>query len=143
MDVSNFPIHQSAHQNVGRTADRSRKSQDIVSLGVCPPTTPHRFSHYQLNEIRDFGACRLHGYPAFFDPRQGLLCVHRSATNHAPYRPATCGKQRCRKNRHSMAKYRIAWMPGDGGAHDVMEAARLVLDRVKLDAESVPCDIAG
>src|SRR2546429_894321 len=40
-----------------------------------------------------------------------------------------------------MAKYRIAWMPGDGVGHDVMEAARLVLDRMKLDAEYVPCDI--
>jgi len=26
------------------------------------------------------------------------------------------------------AKYKIAWMPGDELAHDVMEAARLVLD---------------
>ena len=40
-----------------------------------------------------------------------------------------------------MAKYRIAWMPGDGVGHDVMEAARIVLDRLKLDAEYVPCDI--
>ena len=40
-----------------------------------------------------------------------------------------------------MAKYKIAWMPGDGVGHDVMEAARLVLDRLKLDAEYVPCDI--
>src|SRR6266480_1196286 len=40
-----------------------------------------------------------------------------------------------------MAKYKIAWMPGDGVGHDVMEAARLVLDRMKLDAEYVPCDI--
>jgi len=38
-----------------------------------------------------------------------------------------------------MAKYRIAWMPGDGVGHDVMEAARLVLDRLKLDAEYVLC----
>ena len=40
-----------------------------------------------------------------------------------------------------MAKYKIAWMPGDGVGHDVMKAARLVLDRLKLDAEYVPCDI--
>src|SRR5437588_4107407 len=40
-----------------------------------------------------------------------------------------------------MSKYKIAWMPGDGVGHDVMEAARLVLDRLKLDAEYVPCDI--
>src|SRR5215217_780926 len=40
-----------------------------------------------------------------------------------------------------MAKYKIAWMPGDGVGHDVMEAARLVLDRLKLDAEYIPCDI--
>src|SRR5438132_13010633 len=40
-----------------------------------------------------------------------------------------------------MSKYKIAWMPGDGVGHDVMEAARIVLDRLKLDAEYVPCDI--
>ncbi len=40
-----------------------------------------------------------------------------------------------------MAKYKIAWMPGDGVGNDVMEAARIVLDRMKLDADYVPCDI--
>src|SRR3989442_1855770 len=40
-----------------------------------------------------------------------------------------------------MSKYKIAWMPGDGVGHDVMEAARIVLDRLRLDAEYVPCDI--
>ena len=40
-----------------------------------------------------------------------------------------------------MAKYSIAWMPGDGIGKDVMDAARLVLDAMKLDAEYVPCDI--
>src|SRR5207245_10922501 len=40
-----------------------------------------------------------------------------------------------------MAKYRIAWMSGDGVGNDVMEAARIVLDRMKFDAEYVPCDI--
>jgi isocitrate/isopropylmalate dehydrogenase len=40
-----------------------------------------------------------------------------------------------------MAKYSIAWMPGDGIGNDVMEATRLVLDAMKLDAEYVPCDI--
>ena len=40
-----------------------------------------------------------------------------------------------------MSKYKIAWMPGDGVGHDVMEAARIVLDRMKFDAEYVPCDI--
>jgi 3-isopropylmalate dehydrogenase len=40
-----------------------------------------------------------------------------------------------------MAKYRIAWMPGDGVGVDVMEAARIVLDALKFDAEYVPADI--
>ena len=40
-----------------------------------------------------------------------------------------------------MAKYRIAWMPGDGIGNDVMEATRIVLDRMNFDAEYVPCDI--
>lgn len=40
-----------------------------------------------------------------------------------------------------MAKYKIAWLPGDGIGKDVMDAARIVLDRVKLDAEYIHGDI--
>lgn len=40
-----------------------------------------------------------------------------------------------------MAKYRIAWLPGDGIGVDVLEAARLVLDRLQLEAEFLPGDI--
>jgi len=40
-----------------------------------------------------------------------------------------------------MAKYRIAWMPGDGIGVDVMDAARIVLDKLKLDADYLPADI--
>ena len=40
-----------------------------------------------------------------------------------------------------MAQYRIAWLPGDGIGRDVMEATRLVLDAVELDAEYMPGDI--
>ncbi len=40
-----------------------------------------------------------------------------------------------------MSKYRIAWLPGDGVGNDVMECARLVLDRLRLDAEYLPGDI--
>lgn len=40
-----------------------------------------------------------------------------------------------------MAKYRIAWLPGDGVGNDVMDAARLVLDALNLDAEYPHGDI--
>src|SRR5437762_10821339 len=40
-----------------------------------------------------------------------------------------------------MAKYRIAWMPGDGVGNDVMEATRIVLDRMNFDADYVHGDI--
>ena len=40
-----------------------------------------------------------------------------------------------------MAKYKIAWMPGDGVGVDVMDAARIVLDKTELDAEYVNADI--
>ncbi len=40
-----------------------------------------------------------------------------------------------------MATARIAWLPGDGIGNDVMEAARLVLDAIRLDAEYVHGDI--
>jgi isocitrate/isopropylmalate dehydrogenase len=37
-----------------------------------------------------------------------------------------------------MAKYRIAWLPGDGIGKDVLNAAKIVLDELKLDAEYIP-----
>ncbi|MBU0985283.1 MAG: isocitrate/isopropylmalate dehydrogenase family protein [candidate division Zixibacteria bacterium] len=40
-----------------------------------------------------------------------------------------------------MAKYKIAWLPGDGVGNDVMEAARIVLDKLNLDAEYPHGDI--
>jgi 3-isopropylmalate dehydrogenase len=39
------------------------------------------------------------------------------------------------------SKYRIAWLPGDGVGKEVMEAARIVLDRVGLEADYVHGDI--
>ena len=40
-----------------------------------------------------------------------------------------------------MAKYKIAWLPGDGVGNEVMEAAKLVLDEIGLDAEYIHGDI--
>ena len=40
-----------------------------------------------------------------------------------------------------MAKYKIAWLPGDGVGGEVLDAARLVLDKVSLDAEYIHGDI--
>ncbi len=40
-----------------------------------------------------------------------------------------------------MAKYKIAWLPGDGVGNDVMEAAKIVLDKINLDAEYIHGDI--
>jgi len=40
-----------------------------------------------------------------------------------------------------MAKYRIAWLPGDGIGVDVLEAAKIVLEKLQLDTEYVPGDI--
>ncbi len=40
-----------------------------------------------------------------------------------------------------MAKYRIGWMPGDGVGVDVMDATRIVLDKLGLDAEYIHGDI--
>ena len=38
-------------------------------------------------------------------------------------------------------KYRIAWLPGDGVGVDVMDATKIVLDRIQLNAEYIPGDI--
>lgn len=40
-----------------------------------------------------------------------------------------------------MAKYKIAWLPGDGIGVEVLEAARIVLDKMALDAEYIQGDI--
>ena len=39
------------------------------------------------------------------------------------------------------SKYRIAWLPGDGIGVDVLDATKIVLDKLKLNAEYVPGDI--
>jgi isocitrate/isopropylmalate dehydrogenase len=40
-----------------------------------------------------------------------------------------------------MAKYKIAWLPGDGIGIEVLEAAKIVLDKLNLDAEYIHGDI--
>ncbi len=40
-----------------------------------------------------------------------------------------------------MARYRVAWLPGDGVGPEVMQAARIVLDRIALDAEYLEGDV--
>jgi len=40
-----------------------------------------------------------------------------------------------------MAKYKIAWLPGDGIGKDVLNAAKIVLEKIKLDAEYILGDI--
>ena len=40
-----------------------------------------------------------------------------------------------------MAKYKIAWLPGDGVGNDVMEAAKIVLDKIHFDAKYEHGDI--
>ena len=40
-----------------------------------------------------------------------------------------------------MAKYHIAWLPGDGVGNDVMDAAKIILDTINIDAEFVPGEI--
>jgi len=40
-----------------------------------------------------------------------------------------------------MPQYRIAVLPGDGVGKDVIEAAMIVLEKIRLDAEYVKGDI--
>jgi isocitrate/isopropylmalate dehydrogenase len=40
-----------------------------------------------------------------------------------------------------MAKHKIAWLPGDGIGNEVMEAARIVLDKLGLDSEYIHGDV--
>jgi len=41
----------------------------------------------------------------------------------------------------SSAKYKIAWLPGDGIGVDVLDAAKIVLDKLNLDADFIHGDI--
>lgn len=40
-----------------------------------------------------------------------------------------------------MAKYKIAWLPGDGIGKDVLDATKIVLDKIGLDAEYIHGDV--
>src|SRR5437867_4203095 len=40
-----------------------------------------------------------------------------------------------------MARYKIAWLPGDGIGVDVSDAAKIVLKKIQLDAEYIRGDI--
>ena len=40
-----------------------------------------------------------------------------------------------------MPKYKIAMLPGDGVGNDVMDAAKIVLDTINLDADYIHADI--
>ncbi len=40
-----------------------------------------------------------------------------------------------------MSKFKIAWLPGDGIGNDVLEATKIVLDKLNLDAEYIHGDI--
>jgi 3-isopropylmalate dehydrogenase len=40
-----------------------------------------------------------------------------------------------------MARYKIAWLPGDGIGVDVLDAAKIVLDKIQLDVEYIHGDI--
>jgi len=40
-----------------------------------------------------------------------------------------------------MARYKIAWLPGDGIGIEVLEASKIVLDKLRLDAEYMHGDI--
>ncbi len=40
-----------------------------------------------------------------------------------------------------MSKYKIAWLPGDGVGNDVMDCAKIILDKIDLDAEYIPGDV--
>lgn len=40
-----------------------------------------------------------------------------------------------------MAKYKIAWLEGDGIGKDVMKATKMVLEALNFDAEYIPADI--
>src|SRR5512133_3175356 len=39
------------------------------------------------------------------------------------------------------SKYKIAWLPGDGIGVDVLDATKIVLDKLNLDAEYIHGDI--
>ena len=40
-----------------------------------------------------------------------------------------------------MSKFKIAWLPGDGVGNDVMDAAKIILDVINLDAEYIRGEI--
>jgi 3-isopropylmalate dehydrogenase len=53
----------------------------------------------------------------------------------------SAGYGRATKRGEHVSTYKIAWLPGDGIGIEVLEAAKLVLDKIELSAEYVPGDI--
>ncbi|HEX7542223.1 MAG TPA: isocitrate/isopropylmalate family dehydrogenase, partial [Anaerolineales bacterium] len=45
------------------------------------------------------------------------------------------------KKKDTGGRYRIAWLPGDGVGVDVLEATKIVLDKINLNAEYIHGDI--
>jgi 3-isopropylmalate dehydrogenase len=43
--------------------------------------------------------------------------------------------------RERQSKYKIAWLPGDGIGVDVLDATKIVLEKLNLDAEYIHGDI--
>jgi isocitrate/isopropylmalate dehydrogenase len=85
--------------------------------------------------------------PKFVDARAQILTKRAQQT-----RPPACGFMWMQRRAGgsatvfnnagiNMAKFKIAWLPGDGVGVEVMEAARIVLDKVGLDAEYIHGDI--
>jgi 3-isopropylmalate dehydrogenase len=51
------------------------------------------------------------------------------------------GRDAGKGRRNVVARYKIAWLPGDGIGVDVCDATKIVLDAVALDAEYIPGEI--
>src|SRR5437764_171194 len=70
----------------------------------------------------------------------------RSRPSHRNWLSRAARRRSCRSGSNkssggAMPKYRIAWMPGDGVGVDVMNATRIALDALRLDADYIPADI--
>jgi 3-isopropylmalate dehydrogenase len=73
-------------------------------------------------------------------PRQGF--TNTSAIKRPDRDLPAAGARQPRQTREVvMAKYKIAWLPGDGIGIEVLEAATIVLDKLALDAEYIHGDI--
>ena len=76
MDVRDLAPNELADKDVGALRDSFRYAEDLMTVGMPPPTASDRATHNRLGKTRHGAACGLEHYAMAFDEGQSLLRGH-------------------------------------------------------------------